>query len=149
MSLASVANLGGTPGKGWYGMFSYAMNIDLKRIPPAGEDAMAYPQMPKLPSFQKPSATVFMFDCCFDPVSEVVNASPQYNSVNPANRQNSFAARHDRGGMIAFLDGHAALFKSSYITNNPSYNPTIGGGYGEPALPDVIWDAPYRVALGY
>jgi prepilin-type N-terminal cleavage/methylation domain-containing protein/prepilin-type processing-associated H-X9-DG protein len=149
MSLATVANLEGTPGKGWYGFFSMDMNIDLKRTSPGGLDAMPYPQMPKTTSFQKPTATVFMFDCCFDPVSEAVNASPYYNSVNPANRQNSFASRHDRGGIIAFLDGHAAIFKSSYITNNPSYNSSVGGGYNEPALPDVIWDAPYRQTLGY
>jgi prepilin-type N-terminal cleavage/methylation domain-containing protein/prepilin-type processing-associated H-X9-DG protein len=149
MSMVSVANLEGTPGKGWYGFFSYDMNIDLKREPPYGLAAMPYPQMPKTTSFQKPTATVFMYDCCFDPVSEAVNGSPYWNSVNPANRQNSFAARHDRGGVIAFLDGHSALFKSFYITNNPSYNSSVGGGYNEPNLPDVIWDAPYRQTLGY
>jgi prepilin-type N-terminal cleavage/methylation domain-containing protein/prepilin-type processing-associated H-X9-DG protein len=149
MTLTSVGSLGGSPGKGWYGLFSYDMNIDLKREPPFGLSAMPYPQMPKTTSFQKPTATVFMYDCCFDPVTEVVNGAPQFNSVNPADRQNSFAARHDRGGIIAFMDGHSALFKSSYITNNPSYNGSVGGGYGEPALPDVIWDAPYRQTLGY
>jgi prepilin-type N-terminal cleavage/methylation domain-containing protein/prepilin-type processing-associated H-X9-DG protein len=149
MSLSTVATLGGTPGQGWYGMFSFAMNIDLKREPPYGLNAMSYPQMPKMTGFQKPTATVFMYDCCFDPVSEVVNTAPLFNSVNPADRQNSFAARHANGGIIAFLDGHSALFKTSYITNNPTYNSSVGGGYNEPALPDVIWDAPYRVTLGY
>ena len=149
MSLNSVGLLQGTPGKGWYGFFSFDMNIDLKREPPYGLDPMKYPQMPKMTSFQKPTATVFIFDSCFDPVSEVVNDNPYWNSVNPANRQHSFASRHDRGGLIAFLDGHSALFKTSYITNNPSYNTNVGGGEGEPALPDVIWDAPYRQLLGY
>jgi prepilin-type N-terminal cleavage/methylation domain-containing protein len=149
MSLATVGNLQGTPGKGAYGFFSYDMNIDLKRTSPYGLDAMKYPQMPKMTGLQKPSATVFMFDCCFDPVSEAVNDNPYWNSVNPADRQHSFAARHDRGGLIAFLDGHSALFKTSYITNNPSYNSDVGGGEGEPALPDVIWDPPYRQTLGY
>ena len=44
-----------------------------------------------------------MFDCVFDPVTEVVNGSPQYNSVNPANRFKSFASRHNKGGIIDFL----------------------------------------------
>jgi len=123
------------------GFFSYDMNIDLKKDPgqPSGTSNLPYPNMPKMTAFRHPVATVFMFDCVFDPVTEVVNGSPSYNSVNPANRQRSFAARHNKGGIINFFDGHAAYFKDSYITNNPST-----GGENEPLLPDVIWDAPYR-----
>jgi prepilin-type processing-associated H-X9-DG protein len=80
-----------------------------------------------------------MFDQVFNPVTEVVNSSPQYNSVNPADRQNSFASRHNNGGIISFFDGHAAYFKYKYIQGNPST-----GGEKEPLLPDVIWDWPYR-----
>ena len=123
---------------GGTGFFSYAMNIDLKRAA-NGDDALPYPTMPKLTSLMRPSATVFMFDMVFDPVTEVVNGAPQYNSVNPAGRQNSFAARHSKGGVINFVDGHAAYFKTSYIQNNPS-----SGGKGEPLLGDVVWDPPYR-----
>jgi prepilin-type N-terminal cleavage/methylation domain-containing protein/prepilin-type processing-associated H-X9-DG protein len=126
------------PGQG--GFFSYGMNIDLKRQAD-GTTAMPYPTMPKVSSFRKPSEIVFMFDIVFDPVTEVVNGSPGYNSVNPAGRQRSFAARHDKGGVINFLDGHARYYKTSYIQDNPS---SISGGEGEPLLPDVIWDAPFR-----
>jgi len=124
---------------GGTGFFSYAMNIDLKR---SGDftSPLPYPRMPKLTSFMKPTATVFMFDLVFDPVTEVVNGSPQYNSVNPAGRQRSFASRHAKGGIISFLDGHAAFFKTSYIQSNPS-----AGAFNEPLLPDVVWDAPYRL----
>jgi prepilin-type N-terminal cleavage/methylation domain-containing protein/prepilin-type processing-associated H-X9-DG protein len=142
MSLGTVQNVlqpaTGLAGPGYGGFFSYDMNIDLKRT---ANGTLTYPQMPKLTAFHQPTATVFMFDCVFDPVSEVVNSSPQYNSVNPANRQNSFASRHNQGGQVNFLDGHCAYFKTSYIQNNPS-----NGGYLEPLLPDVIWDAPYRGA---
>ncbi len=99
--------------------------------------------MPKLTSFRNPSATVFMFDQVFDPATEIVNNAPGYDSVNPAARQNSFASRHSKGGVINFLDGHAAFFKTSYIQNN---GVSSSGGEGEPLLPDVIWDAPYRGA---
>jgi len=128
-----------TPGQG--GFFSCVMNIDLKRASD-GTSVLPWPTMPKMTAFQNPSATVFMFDQVFDPVTEVVNASPQFNSVNPADRQNSFGSRHNKGGIITFFDGHAAYFKTSYIQNNPS-----NGGEQEPLLPDVIWDPPYRASL--
>lgn len=127
------------PGQG--GFFSYAMNIDLKRQGD-GSTTISYPTMPKVSAFRKPSETVFMFDICFDPVSESsVNGSPGYNSVNPAGRRNSFAARHDKGGVINFLDGHDHYFKTAYVQNNG-----VGSGvpFGEPILPDIIWDAPAR-----
>jgi prepilin-type processing-associated H-X9-DG protein len=128
----------GTPGSA--GFFSYVMNIDLKRKNDGTFTAqMDYPQMPKLTSFKNPTAVVFMFDQVFDPVTEKVNNSPQYNSVNPAARQNSFAARHANGGVINFFDGHVNYFKTAYIQGNPST-----AGEKEPLLPDVIWDPPYR-----
>jgi prepilin-type N-terminal cleavage/methylation domain-containing protein/prepilin-type processing-associated H-X9-DG protein len=144
MSLATIDNgtlkppdNASSPGAG--GFFSYAMNIDLKRAVD-GQTAMPYPTMPRESSFRHPSEVVFMFDIVFDPVTEVVNGSPGYNSVNPAGRQHSFASRHNQGGIINFFDGHARFFKTSYIQDNPS-----SGGENEPLLPDVIWDAPYRV----
>ena len=65
---------------GGTGFFSYAMNIDLKR---AADGTTPLPYTPKMTTFLKPSATVFMFDMVFDPATEIVNGSPQYNSVNP------------------------------------------------------------------
>lgn len=133
----------GVVGGGADGFFSYVMNIDLKKDPSdsGGSSNLPYPQMLKLTSFAKTSATVLLFDTVFNPVTEIVNGSPQYNSVNPANRQRSFAARHVAGGVINFIDGHASYYKDTYVTNNPS-----SGGENEPLLPDIIWDAPYRAA---
>ena len=129
---------------GGAGFFSYVMNCDLKRSSGSdgedGDNTFHYPAMPKLSSFTRISATVFMFDQVFDPVSEVVNLHPEYNSVNPADRQNSVASRHNKGTILSFLDGHANFFKTSYLQDNPST-----GGEREPLLPDVIWDAPYRL----
>jgi prepilin-type N-terminal cleavage/methylation domain-containing protein/prepilin-type processing-associated H-X9-DG protein len=136
MSLATVSG-GLLSGLGADGFFSYDMNIDLKKA--AGTSNLPYATMPSIASLRQPSATVFMFDCVFDPVSEIVNSAPQYNSVNPANRQNNFASRHNFGGNIVFLDGHVDFFFTKYIQNNPS-----SGGEQEPLLPDVIWDWPYR-----
>ena len=136
MSSATAQNV--VAGSGAGGFFSYVMNIDLKRGPD-GVSTMTYPTMPKTTTLRHPTATVFMYDCVFDPLTEIVNGSPQYNSVNPANRQNSFASRHNKGGIINFFDAHSAYFKTTYIQSNPST-----GGEKEPLLPDVIWDPPYR-----
>jgi len=146
--LASAANPPpNDPGPGGTGFFSYAMNIDLKREAD-GTTPYVWPTMPKLTVFRQPAATVLMFDIVFDPVTEVVNDSPQYNSVNPAGRQRSYAARHNNGGVINFLDGHVAYYQDFYVTNNPSTtgNNPNASGFNEPLLPDIIWDAPYRGA---
>jgi prepilin-type N-terminal cleavage/methylation domain-containing protein/prepilin-type processing-associated H-X9-DG protein len=124
-------------GGGRYGFFSFAMNIDLKQRGITTTDKYPYPSMPRLAGIPNPSATVLLFDNVFDPATEIVNSSPQFNSVNPANRFRSFANRHERGGIINFLDGHAAYFKASAVTN--------GAGANEPLNPDLIWNVPYRV----
>ncbi len=119
-------------GGGAGGFFSYAMNIDLKQ-----ESLGAYPNwMPNLAGLQKPSATVLMFDVVFNPVTEVVNSSPQYNSVNPANRFRSIGVRHDLGTVINFCDGHANYYKIKVVTNT-AWGTT---GSGEPLNPDIIWN---------
>lgn len=145
MTAATVQNV--LAGNGAGGFFSYDMNIDLKRAndgtyTSANKTTGSPPRaiMPKITNLPKPSATVFMFDCDFDPATEI-NGAPTYNSVNPANRQNSFALRHNQGGVINFFDGHSAYFKTKYIQSNPST-----AGEKEPLLPDVIWDVPYRAA---
>lgn len=125
----------GVSGGGRYGFFSFAMNIDLKkRTSTVNYD---YPAMPRLAGIPNPASTVLMFDNVFDPATEIVNGSPQFNSVNPANRFRSFANRHEKGGNINFMDGHAAYFKASVVTN--------GAGANEPLNSDLIWNAPYRV----
>lgn len=114
-------------GGGQYGFFSYVMNIDLKYSVNAD-----WPNMPKISMIPKPTATVLMFDCVFNPVTEVVNGSPQYNSVNPANRWKSIGTRHEKGTVINFVDGHASYFKIGAVTNKP---PTAS----VPQNPDIIW----------
>jgi prepilin-type N-terminal cleavage/methylation domain-containing protein/prepilin-type processing-associated H-X9-DG protein len=130
---------------GGMGFFSYAMNIDLKRVgstTAAKKPDGVHVVMPKTTKFRNPTAVVFLFDQVFNPVTEVVNGSPQFNSVNPADRQNSFASRHSKGGSINFFDGHVSYFKTAYIQTKPSGAPP--GGEGEAILPDIIWDQPYR-----
>lgn len=122
-------------GGGANGFFSFAFNIDLKRAP--GGSTLPYPRMPKISDIKKPTATVLMFDVVFNPVKEVVNSSPQFNSVNPANRFRSIGTRHDLGTVIAFIDGHASYFKIASVTN------ASGGTWpvnNEPLNPEIYWD---------
>jgi prepilin-type N-terminal cleavage/methylation domain-containing protein/prepilin-type processing-associated H-X9-DG protein len=119
-------------GGGAGGFFSYAMNIDLK------DSNAKYPDwMPKLTVLPKPSATVLMFDVVFNPVTEIVNGSPGFNSVNPANRFNSIGVRHEKGTVINFCDGHAKYYKISFVTNK-TYG--VVGTRNEPLNPELIWD---------
>lgn len=120
-------------GGGANGFFSYAFNIDLKKSPSGG--TFPYPTMPKMNTIRKPTATVLMFDVVFNPVREVVNGSPQFNSVNPANRFRSIGTRHDVGTVINFMDGHANYFKIAAVTNT-----SAGTVNSEPINPNIYWD---------
>jgi prepilin-type N-terminal cleavage/methylation domain-containing protein/prepilin-type processing-associated H-X9-DG protein len=115
---------------GQWGFFSMDANIDLKGTSKGG---FSYPNMPKVSTLPKPTSTVQFFDCAFNPLTEIVNASPQYNSDNPANRFRSIANRHTGGTVIGFVDGHANYFKIFNVTNNPA-------NASEPQNPDIIWD---------
>ena len=121
------------------GFFSYGMNIDLKRISPgyANSDAAPYPQMPKATSVRKPTDTVVLFDMVFNIHTEGGNA---FNSVNPANRWRSFGRRHNAGGVINFVDGHAANYKIGVVTNGG----TMSGNAQEYPGSPLIWNVAYR-----
>jgi prepilin-type N-terminal cleavage/methylation domain-containing protein len=124
----------GVSGGGRYGFFSYAANIDLKKQ--TATVNYNYPDMPRLAAFPRPSETVLLFEQAFNPKSEIVNGSSAFNSVNPANRWRNFVIRHEKGGMMNFLDGHADYYRASYVTN--------GAGGNEALNPDIIWNSPYR-----
>ena len=139
MSATEVATISGG---GAQGFFSYAFNIDLKRVKPgySGSDAATYPKMPKLATILRPTETVLLFDVVFNPNIEIVNNSPQFNSVNPANRWRSFASRHNTGGDIAFLDGHAAYYKTKTVQDGGTMSGTAQEYPGSP----IIWNPAYR-----
>jgi prepilin-type N-terminal cleavage/methylation domain-containing protein len=133
MSASEFTSLQGSPSPGAGGFFSYADNIDLKTKTSGG----VYPNwMPKLGDLPKPSATVLMFDVVFNPVTEVVNGSPGFNSVNPANRFRSIGIRHDLGTVLNYCDGHAYYYKINFVTNAAmGLTPS-----GEPRNPEIIWN---------
>ena len=123
-------------GGGAEGFFSYVFNIDLKKLDASAN--IPYPRMPKVTNLRKPSSTVLMTDSVFNS-SEGFSAGNTYYSVNPAARWRAFPTRHNKqGGILAFVDGHAAYFKQAKIKNEQN-------GF-EPLLQDVIWNPPYREA---
>jgi prepilin-type N-terminal cleavage/methylation domain-containing protein len=134
------AELSTLAGSGAEGFFSYCMDIDLKKSDDSGVSGptMPYPQMPKLSGIPKPSATVMLTDAIFSS-SEGYAAGNNYYSVNPAARWRSFPARHSskQGGILNFMDSHAAYFKHDKITKQQANG-------NEPLIPDVIWNPLYR-----
>jgi prepilin-type N-terminal cleavage/methylation domain-containing protein/prepilin-type processing-associated H-X9-DG protein len=107
---------------GEYGFYSYCMNIDLKlqESISAGTDAAqyAYPSMPKMSQIRFPSATVFITEEAFSPTMENYTATPADNGIYPSERWTNFPKRHSQGGALAFMDGHAGIFKWSYVYNS-------------------------------
>jgi prepilin-type processing-associated H-X9-DG protein len=124
------------------------MNIDLKlrssiRNGVQGND-YSYPGMPKLGTLPSPSATVMLLDAVFNPVAEAFGEPSPSIGVMPAARHNRFAARHNGpgaggGGNLMFMDGHAAFYKRSAVTNGSTSRE-------ERLRPEVIWNPNREVA---
>jgi len=133
---------GGAACAGQYGFFSYVMNIDLKDISPMGGayTAISYPQMPKITTVPKPSATVLLTECLFIPTHEqdAPDGSFIRNGIFPAARHARFPYRHSMGGNLVFLDGHSSYYKRAAITNGANSD---NGVYRiERPNPEVIWN---------
>jgi prepilin-type N-terminal cleavage/methylation domain-containing protein/prepilin-type processing-associated H-X9-DG protein len=124
---------------GIYGLFCYAMNIDLKATSPIGSSytRTTYPAMPKYSRVQNASATVLITEQFFNPTTETLSENPARNGIFPASRSHRFAARHSLGANLAFLDGHSSFYKRSYVTNGLAES---GAGRAEKNNPDIIWD---------
>jgi prepilin-type N-terminal cleavage/methylation domain-containing protein len=159
MSDGDVASLQGETPEGIGGFFSYAQPIDLnKEIGSAGTtsnvwegSSYPYPQMPKLSTLPKPSATLLLFDQLFNPNTEPYADTPteHYQSENPGNRFKFLASRHSMGAVLNFCDGHASYYKDFYVTNFCDWSTSCEATNGGQAVPDIIWNPAFRAALGY
>ena len=123
---------------GRFGFFSYVMNIDLKLKSSINNGVQGnsydYPAMPKLSAIRQPAAVVLLEDVAFSPTLETYTATPDRNGILPHGRSSHFAKRHnDAGGSLVFVEGHAAYFTRSYITDGT-------GARLERFNPDVIWN---------
>jgi len=107
-------------GRGQFGFFSYAMDLDLKlkaSIVTHGVIGNEFPwgTMPTSDSIRFPSAQVIFFEEVFSPTYEKYPSPFTPGSrcaVYPSLRWDDFAIRHDgTSGVITFLDGHASVNK--------------------------------------
>jgi prepilin-type processing-associated H-X9-DG protein len=118
------------------------MNIDLKATTPitTSYGKLSYPQAVKLSSVVQASATVLLTEQTFNPLTEHV-AKPSddaRNGIFPCNRSYTFPTRHNNGGSLVFMDGHADFFFQKYITNGAPDD--SGADRAEKMNPDVIWN---------
>jgi prepilin-type N-terminal cleavage/methylation domain-containing protein/prepilin-type processing-associated H-X9-DG protein len=125
---------------GKYGFFSYVMDIDLKLLADIGAHAVVgnsfkYPNMPHLGNMRHPSAQILLTEVTFSPNMENFVASPDRNGIFPAARWSYFPKRHNDRGTLNFIDGHAAIFKWSYV-----YNRAAPSGRVEVLNPDIWWN---------
>jgi prepilin-type processing-associated H-X9-DG protein len=90
--------------------------------------------MPRITAIRSPVNVVMMTEFCFSPTLEnwTGSSQPQMGCF-PASRWTYFVKRHNNGGNLVFLDGHAQYYKFDYI-----YNPA--GGRVELMNPDVWWN---------
>ena len=98
-------------------------------------NSFVYPNMPKLGNLRFPSAQVLITEVAFSPTLEPYTSSPTRNGIFPAARWSYFPKRHSERGTIAFTDGHAAIFKWSYV-----YNTAAPSGRKEVFNPDIWWN---------
>lgn len=131
---------GGFRAGGAEGIFGYQMDLDLKLKSDIRNGVVGngpyWPSGVKQASIPKPSAQVFMFDAKFSPTLEGGNRNA---GTYPAGRWDYFTQRHNKGGIIGFIDGHGAFFKYDYVFNKTP-TPTARN---EKLNPDIYWD-PHR-----
>jgi len=126
---------------GKFGFFAYVMNLDFKLLTDVKNGVQGngfyWPSMPRISYLKHPTAQVFMFDQTFSPTLEGGRNSGTY----PSARFDYFPKRHSgRGGIIGFVDGHAAFFKQEYVTNNAAAVAQYGANREEPRNPDIYWN---------
>jgi prepilin-type N-terminal cleavage/methylation domain-containing protein/prepilin-type processing-associated H-X9-DG protein len=127
---------------GRYGFFSYVMDLDLKLKSAIRNGVIGnsydYPKMPKLSSIRHASEQVLLTEYCFSPTLENWTDSSQPSmGCFPASRWTYFVKRHDNGGNIVFLDGHAKRFKYDYVYGS---DPNGGDSRAEKLNPDIWWN---------
>lgn len=125
---------------GKFGFFSYVMDIDLKLLADIGAhnvvgNSFKYPDMPHLGNMRHPAGQVLLTEVTFSPNLENFVNSPDRNGIFPCARWTYFPKRHNDRGTLVFIDGHASIFKWSYV-----YNRAAPSGRVEVFNADIWWN---------
>jgi prepilin-type N-terminal cleavage/methylation domain-containing protein/prepilin-type processing-associated H-X9-DG protein len=113
-------------------LFSVAMNSQLIQTGPSLQ-LTAIDQ-------REPARTVLFLDNLLDGEAKAHAAQESSHLGQPGAYANRFSPRHDRGGNLAFADGHVSWFSSKDVVETRDDSPLVGG----PILPprDLIWELP-------
>ena len=147
---AQIANsdwTGGFLANGRYGIFCYAMDLDLKLNSDISHgiqgNGLYYPATRKMSDVHiHPSAQVFLFETTVSPKLEGGRNSGTY----PAARWDYFSKRHSKGGIIGFLDGHVSYYKYKYVYNT---NPSDQNHRQELRNADIYWNPNRDSTIGH
>jgi prepilin-type processing-associated H-X9-DG protein/prepilin-type N-terminal cleavage/methylation domain-containing protein len=115
-------------------LFSLAMNSQLIRSGPTVRFSVL--------EERDPSRTVTFLDNLLEGEARVHPAQETTHLGQPGAFANRFAARHDQGGNLAFVDGHVGWFPGRKVVETREDSPLLGG----PILPpnDIVWEVyPY------
>ena len=116
-------------------LFSMAMNSQL----------IEFPHGPTINFNQlrgEESRTVLFLDNLLEGERKVHPAQENDNLGQPAAYADRFSARHNKGGNLAFADGHVAWFPGAKVVETRADSPLRGGPIMPPA--DIVWEPKYE-----
>ena len=111
-------------------LFSLAMNSQLIQSGPTIKLAVI--------EQRDPVRTVLFLDNLLEGEEKVHPAQESTHLGQPGAYANRFGARHERGGNLAFADGHVAWYRGNQVVDTREDSMLLGG----PILPprDIVWE---------
>jgi prepilin-type N-terminal cleavage/methylation domain-containing protein/prepilin-type processing-associated H-X9-DG protein len=130
-----ITTTGVNPYNGGEAIFSIAMNSKLISGGAASIRAT---------TIKQPCATVFFLENRLTGEPMIDSQQATTDLGQPSSYANRFAARHDKMGNLAFVDGHAQAYKGNQVVQTKSHDPNEGGAI----LPqtEIVWTTDPSIA---